>query len=413
MIVFKSIEIDSTDDIELNIKRSSKLDFKLSYDDEKEIEAILVLIQGTGDDANNAYLKFIMENLAKKHNAAIISPNYHGIHSRPQTGARIFFDDVDCQIMLDLCEEQGIAMTKETIKAYEPQKILEYLNHQIFLKKRDKILDEDYAASVHLSLEHPKNEYQNWGIMPAMDIINAILHIKNNPPFKTGGGSLSIVVSGGSYGGYLALMCAKIAPWLIDGVIDNSGSGLFTWSMLGFGKEIDFRIYSSTGRRIDNINLFLSDKTFWTLKANSPYHFSQSHSDIRYILNPTHLETLAKQKCGIIFVSYHSKNDVRLAPYSEKVELFELLKKLNFDATLHLIQDESEVDGRLIKNLDHGLGIPFKALINKEFPPLLEKIKKQKKKPCKKNISYVCYDLIYHFSEQNHKMKLKIEHYDR
>ncbi|EAH5848297.1 DUF2920 family protein [Campylobacter upsaliensis] len=412
MIVFKSIEIDSTDDIELNIKRSSKLDFKLSYDDEKEIEAILVLIQGTGDDADNAYLKFIMENLAKKHNAAIISPNYHGIHSRPQTGARIFFDDVDCQIMLDLCEEQGIAMTKETIKAYEPQKILEYLNHQIFLKKRDKILDEDYAASVHLSLEHPKNEYQNWGIMPAMDIINAILHIKNNPPFKTGGGSLSIVVSGGSYGGYLALMCAKIAPWLIDGVIDNSGSGLFSWRMIGFGKELDFKTYCGCGARIGDVHFLSSDKTFWTLDAHSPYFFSQSRSDIRYILNPTHLETLAKFN-HIIFVSYHSKNDTFLAPYTEKVELFELLKKLDFDSTLHLIQDEGEVDGRLIKNLEHGLGIPFKALINKEFPPLLEKIKKQKKKPCKKSISYVCYDLIYHFSEKNHKMKLEIEHYDR
>ncbi|ECC1871669.1 DUF2920 family protein [Campylobacter upsaliensis] len=412
MIVFKSIEIDSTDDIELNIKRSSKLDFKLSYDDEKEIEAILVLIQGTGDDADNAYLKFIMENLAKKHNAAIISPNYHGIHSRPQTGARIFFDDVDCQIMLDLCEEQGIAMTKETIKAYEPQKILEYLNHQIFLKKRDKILDEDYAASVHLSLEHPKNEYQNWGIMPAMDIINAILHIKNNPPFKTGGGSLRVVVSGGSYGGYLALMCAKIAPWLIDGVIDNSGSGLFSWRMIGFGKELDFKTYCGCGARIGDVHFLLSDKTFWTLDAHSLYFFSQSRSDIRYILNPTHLETLAKFN-HIIFVSYHSKNDTFLAPYTEKVELFELLKKLKFDAHLHLIQDESEVDGKFVKNLEHGLGIPFKALINKEFPPLLEKIKKQKKKPCKKSISYTCYDLIYHFSEKNHKMKLEIEHYDR
>lgn len=188
MIVFKSIEIDSTDDIELNIKRSSKLDFKLSYDDEKEIKALVVLIQGTGHDANNAYLKFIMENLAKKHNAAFISPNYHGIHSRPQTGAKMYFDDFDCQIMLDLCEEQGIAMTKETIYAHEPREILQYLNYQISLKKRDKILDESYAAPVHLSLEHPKNEYQNWGIMPAMDIINTILHIKNNPPFKTGGG---------------------------------------------------------------------------------------------------------------------------------------------------------------------------------------------------------------------------------
>ncbi|ELD4954711.1 DUF2920 family protein [Campylobacter upsaliensis] len=412
MIVFKSIEIDSTDDIELNIKRSSKLDFKLSYDDEKEIEAILVLIQGTGDDANNAYLKFIMENLAKKHNAAIISPNYFGIHNRPQTGAKPYFDELDKKIMYELCESLNIALDEEIFQTNSPEKILEKLNIHIAYKKSKGDLKQDYVAFVHCSLDPLNGEYQNWGIMPAMDIINAILHLKKNPPFKTGGGNLRVVVSGGSYGGYLALMCAKIAPWLIDGVIDNSGSGLFSWRMIGFGKELDFKTHYGCGARIVDVHFLLSDKTFWTLDAHSLYFFSQSRSDIRYILNPTHLETLAKFN-HIIFVSYHSKNDTFLAPYTEKVELFELLKKLDFDSTLHLIQDESEVDGKFVKNLDHGLGIPFKALINKEFPPLLEKIKKQKKKPCKKNISYVCYDLIYHFSEQNHKMKLEIEHYGR
>lgn len=33
-------------------------------------------------------------------------------------------------------------------------------------------------------------------------------------------------MGGGSYGGHLALMCAKIAPWHVDGVIDNSGVSL-------------------------------------------------------------------------------------------------------------------------------------------------------------------------------------------
>ncbi|EDN5950271.1 DUF2920 family protein, partial [Campylobacter jejuni] len=35
-----------------------------------------------------------------------------------------------------------------------------------------------------------KNEYQNFGIMQAMDILNAIFYIKENSPFKLmrGGG---------------------------------------------------------------------------------------------------------------------------------------------------------------------------------------------------------------------------------
>ncbi|MCD4859312.1 DUF2920 family protein, partial [Campylobacter coli] len=35
MIVSKTYEIDSCDDVELDIKRESKLEFKLWYDDEK------------------------------------------------------------------------------------------------------------------------------------------------------------------------------------------------------------------------------------------------------------------------------------------------------------------------------------------------------------------------------------------
>ncbi|MBF7044621.1 DUF2920 family protein, partial [Campylobacter volucris] len=61
------------------------------------------------------------------------------------------------------------------------------------------------------------------GIMAAIDHINALKDImKNYPQFK----SLPKIYGGGSYGGYLALMCAKIAPWYVDGVIDNSGAGL-------------------------------------------------------------------------------------------------------------------------------------------------------------------------------------------
>ncbi|EFT6675222.1 DUF2920 family protein, partial [Campylobacter coli] len=48
---------------------------------------------------------------------------------------------------------------------------------------------------------------------------------------------------GNSYGGYLANLCAKIAPWSIDFILDNSSFvNLFgnIFRLIGFGKEIDF-----------------------------------------------------------------------------------------------------------------------------------------------------------------------------
>ncbi len=47
MLINQTFEIDSCDDVELNIKRTSKLEYRISYDDEKEIKAI-VFIWGYG-----------------------------------------------------------------------------------------------------------------------------------------------------------------------------------------------------------------------------------------------------------------------------------------------------------------------------------------------------------------------------
>ncbi len=51
MLINQSFEIDSCDDVELNIKRTSKLEYRISYDDEKEMKAIVFII-GVWSNAN-------------------------------------------------------------------------------------------------------------------------------------------------------------------------------------------------------------------------------------------------------------------------------------------------------------------------------------------------------------------------
>ncbi len=53
MIINQIYSIDSCDDVELNIKRGSKLEFRLTYDDSKEIEAIVCIIPGGAEDMNS------------------------------------------------------------------------------------------------------------------------------------------------------------------------------------------------------------------------------------------------------------------------------------------------------------------------------------------------------------------------
>lgn len=224
------------------------------------------------------------------------------------------------------------------------------------------------------------------------------------------GGGIPVIMIGSSHGGYLAHLAAKIAPWLIDGVLDNSAYAKFLWRVVGFGKEIDFMQYSefATFDFFHHIKTHCSTKTFWTSNSSSPCFFSPARRKIRNLLEEDHLLEQSKY-LKTCFISYHSLYDEYVS-LKEKTMLYEELEKLGFDATLCSITKESQVDGKLIKNFNHGMGIPVKLLIKKEFPLMLEKIKQNSKKDCKeKCISYPCEDLLYQFSEKDDKILLKID----
>lgn len=73
----------------------------------------------------------------------------------------------------------------------------------------------------------------------------------------------------------MANLCAKIAPWNIDVVLDNSSNVTLDndlWRLIGFGREIDYIKYCSVGITdiFKNIKLAAFDKTYWTMNKQSP-----------------------------------------------------------------------------------------------------------------------------------------------
>ncbi|MPB99492.1 DUF2920 family protein [Campylobacter subantarcticus] len=154
-----------------------------------------------------------------------------------------------------------------------------------------------------------------------------------------------------------------------------------------------------------NLILYGFDKTFWTSNSSSPNYFSNARRMIRDILVKDHLKVQSlypKPK----YVFYHSKFDIDLAPPQDKEELAKVLKDLNFNVSLHMIKDEKEIDGKFIKNLNHGMGIPMKLLIKKHLSQILKEPLQDK--TCKKEISYQCDDLLYTFKEKNYQILLDI-----
>ncbi|EHN8273688.1 DUF2920 family protein [Campylobacter coli] len=412
MIVSKTYEIDSCDDVELDIKRESKLDFKLCFDDEKEIKALVFIIPGLGGDVDENYREHLAEFVAGEFNVAVASVNYHCIGNRPQTGSSFFMDDIDKLILKTSCEALNIQVNLDKLNSLEElSSTLKEVDHILEEQKNQKLINPNFKLSIHLSLQPTKNEYQNFGVMQAQDLLNAALYLKAHAPFDAMGGGIPVIMIGSSHGGYLAHLAAKIAPWLIDGVIDNSSYAKFLWRLVGFGKEVDFMEYSEFGtfNFYQNIRVCCSSKTFWTSNSSSNNFFSVSRRMIRYILESKHLEIQANypKPC---YTSYHSFYDKEIAPPDEKLELYKYLEQFGFNAELYMIKNTNQIDGKFIKNLEHGMGMSIKTLISKELPLMLEKIKQNLKKDYKeKCISYPCEDLLYQFSEKDDKILLKID----
>ncbi|ELS9395554.1 DUF2920 family protein [Campylobacter jejuni] len=402
MLINQTFEIDSCDDVELNIKRTSKLEYRISYDDEKDIKAIVFVIGGYGANANISFLDFDREYIAKNFDVVVVHVFYHcfcaRISNNKKYSASISFMEEDLlslsKILLDFGINPQNLDCKNSTKYYEL-----LIQHIITLKSQGK-LAQNYQAKFTSTFIPPNGDYQNYGIMAAIDHINALKDlVKRFPKFA----DLPKIYGGGSYGGYLSLLIAKIAPWYVDGVIDNSGVCLpFLACILGREMNQGEFYFEGSGYR-----LYCFVYKYWNRNMNSSYYFGDENYLIRAILNSNHLQIQSNLNKNTIFVSYHSIQDMG-APVQNKIELYKCYQELGYDATLHLIKDENDIDGRFVKSLEHGLRMTDRALFRKELPLMLEKLQGRKSFMQENSISYPCGNKVFVFKDLEDKFELEM-----
>ncbi|EAI1185135.1 DUF2920 family protein [Campylobacter jejuni] len=402
MLINQTFEIDSCDDVELNIKRTSKLEYRISYDDEKDIKAIVFVIGGYGANANISFLDFDREYIAKNFDVVVVHVFYHcfcaRISNNKKYSASISFMEEDLlslsKILLDFGINPQNLDCKNSTKYYEL-----LIQHIITLKSQGK-LAQNYQAKFTSTFIPPNGDYQNYGIMAAIDHINALKDlVKRFPKFA----DLPKIYGGGSYGGYLSLLIAKIAPWYVDGVIDNSGVCLpFLACILGREMNQGEFYFEGSGYR-----LYCFVYKYWNRNMNSSYYFGDENYLIRAVLNSNHLQIQSNLNKNTIFVSYHSIQDMG-APVQNKIELYKCYQELGYDATLHLIKDENDIDGRFVKSLEHGLRMTDRALFRKELPLMLEKLQGRKSFMQENSISYPCGNKVFVFKDLEDKFELEM-----
>ncbi|CAM4133013.1 DUF2920 family protein [Campylobacter armoricus] len=402
MLINKTYFIDSCDDVELNIKRESKLEYRITYDDSKDIKAIVFVIGGYGANAHMAFVDFNRKFVAKKFDVIAVSVLYHCFCQRKSdvdkySATTAFLEDDLPKFKAAL---ENLNINADSLNEYNVWKYWDILNQTIDDLKNRGLLIQPYRAHLNGSLIPPNNEYQNYGIMAAIDHINALKDImKNYPEFK----SLPKIYGGGSYGGYLALLISKIAPWYVDGVIDNSGGALPPFEYF-LGKEFDKEDYIFYD---PNTIVHCQVKTHWTRKdPNSSYYFADENYLIRALLNKDHLILQAQKNKDIVYISYHSAKDV-LVLAEHKIGLMRIYEILGYEVIFHLI-NEKDIDGKYIKDATHGGNISDKSLFNKELPKMLEKLKDKTFTMKEDSISYPCKNKVFTFKDKDDKFVLEI-----
>ncbi|EAK6556909.1 DUF2920 family protein [Campylobacter jejuni] len=408
MLINQTFEIDSCDDVELNIKRTSKLEYRISYDDEKDLKAIVFIAGGFGANANISFLDFDREYIAKNFDVVVVHVFYHCFCARQSIDQKYNPKLIPNQDDLERVNGilKNINLGHLSINKDNFEQIIPLIEQKVNEMKQAGLVDESQKIELSCDFIPPNGDYQNYGIMAAIDHINALKDlVKRFPKFA----DLPKIYGGGSYGGYLALLIAKIAPWYVDGVIDNSGSAVPPLNYI-VGRELEFKSKDTNGDMyMQGDHFFVSCflKTHWTRKENSPYFFNNENYFIRTLLNKDHLILQSQKNKNIIYVSYHSKEDP-LTPANFKEQTMQILKILGYDVSLNLI-DENKIDGKFIKNLDHGCGIPDKALFRKELPLMLEKLQKRKSFMQENSISYPCGNKVFIFKDVGDKFELTIK----
>ncbi|HGH3979594.1 TPA: DUF2920 family protein [Campylobacter jejuni] len=404
MLINQTFEIDSCDDVELNIKRTSKLEYRISYDDEKDIKAIVFVIGGYGANANISFLDFDREYIAKNFDVVVVHVFYHCFCARQSIDQKYNPKLIPNQDDLERINGilKNINLGHLSVNKDNFEQIIPLIEQKVNEMKQAGLVDESQKIELSCDFIPPNGDYQNYGIMAAIDHINALKDlVKCFPKFA----DLPKIYGGGSYGGYLSLLIAKIAPWYVDGVIDNSGSALPPLNYI-LGREMEHS-YGDYYEDFPHNRIIFFLKTHWTRKENSPYFFNNENYFIRTLLNKDHLILQSQKNKNIIYVSYHSKEDP-LTPANFKEQTMQILKILGYDVSLNLI-DENKIDGKFIKNLDHGCGIPDKALFRKELPLMLEKLQGRKSFMQENSISYPCGNKVFTFKDVGDKFELEIK----
>jgi DUF2920 family protein len=206
----KQFEFQGQPDFELASDRSHPVRMIAEIPETEKADGLVFIIPGMGGEKDANYSEMIRRYIASKYNLIAVSVDAHCNTCRPQRSTEFGEVAVDLSPS-SLLDALGIYVSLGGQIEAPPK------NHNDVIA----LLRSDHSKNynVNATLVPPGGQYQNFGVLSALDHISA-LHflIDQNVPFNKN----NVVCLGSSYGGYVAHLIHKFAPNSINGIIDAS-----------------------------------------------------------------------------------------------------------------------------------------------------------------------------------------------
>lgn len=371
-------------DIELNIQRQSLL---TSYctapwqqDDGRPYLGMVLVLHGCGQSANDAYTQKLRAYLARKYDLLAVSIDYHASDLHPLEPTRQFavsvedYDKVVQMLPSELADQlRGSAYEVEHrpgwIKFNEGQ-LGFFINCVSYLEINS---NERYLRYMKVIADNL--DQQNFGVVQALDILTVVKDVCSTVKFDKN----NIIAFGSSHGGYLAHLSSKIAPNTFRAVIEAS-SYPYTPLYLIAGRPYEgIRPYFYMTRNMPRENgkgtyhaddYHYPDSAWELADQASPNYFGPAPMQIRNLNYQPHLDAVVKaatRQCQ--FRMIHSATDEVFQPLEDKRNQAQRLRSSGFDVDYREMR-ESDVDGRLVKHLEHGMGCSLRALFELFYPTI-------------------------------------------
>lgn len=375
-------EFEGHQDVELNVTRESHVTCRCAAphqpDPANPYDGLVLVLHGCGQHVDDGVNFRLRNYLAEKYNLLAVGVDYHA------SGLNLGFDPYkQYAVSMDFYLSM-VSRLSELQKGEFDSWLVKLEKRPDWVKFSDKHLDDFMSVVVQIeAIEGPQNcylkiiaenfDHQNFGLLQSIDALTAVAKISQKYPFDTG----NIIAFGSSHGGYLAHLCAKLAPNTFRGVIESSS---YSYTPLYF---IANRPYPGIVPVFGTVDLGrgypLYFDTFWELpNLLEPWKTSSTHREfgyspqaIRDLTNMDHwCESVSKSRRYCQFRMMHSSKDELFQPACDKRRHVEALRKAGFDLDYREMS-EDDIDGKLVKHLEHGMGSSPRAIFDLFYPTIL------------------------------------------